>query len=115
MHADRWLSRMETAPSNLSQGVGSSVGAERGFQVQGLRGFESGCCESLPSTHPVRSGRFIGWGYALALESGCCCARPVVEGAQARLRPVPLLGSLAGKAAEILFGVTQYYTYTSAS
>lgn len=38
-----------------------------------------------------------------------------MEGAQARLRPVPLLGSLADKAAEILFGVTQYYTYTSAS
>ncbi|KAK9820963.1 hypothetical protein WJX81_000511 [Elliptochloris bilobata] len=41
--------------------------------------------------------------------------RPAVEGAQARLRLVPLLGSLVGKAAEILFGVTQYYTYTSAS
>jgi len=38
-----------------------------------------------------------------------------VETAQVWLRPVPLLGSLAGKATEILYGITNYYTYTSAS
>ncbi len=41
--------------------------------------------------------------------------RPAVETAQVWLRPVPLLGSLAGKATEILYGITNYYTYTSAS
>ena len=34
---------------------------------------------------------------------------------QAALKPVPGVGMLSDKAAEILFGIQQYYTYTSAS
>ena len=34
---------------------------------------------------------------------------------QAVLKPVPVVGMLSDKAAEILCGIQQYYTYTSAS
>lgn len=34
---------------------------------------------------------------------------------QRALRPVPIAGSLADKAAEIIHGIQQYYTYTNAS
>ncbi|KAA6425762.1 MAG: peroxisome biogenesis 16-like [Trebouxia sp. A1-2] len=39
----------------------------------------------------------------------------VVDLSLSVLRPVPLVGSLAEKAREILYGIQQYYTYTSAS
>lgn len=39
----------------------------------------------------------------------------VVDTALSVLRPVPLFGTLAEKAGEILYGIQQYYTYTSAS
>ncbi len=41
--------------------------------------------------------------------------RGVVDLSLSVLRPVPLVGSLAEKAREILYGIQQYYTYTSAS
>ena len=41
--------------------------------------------------------------------------RGVVNTSLRVLRPVPLIGVLADKAGEILYGVQQYYTYTSAS
>ena len=47
-------------------------------------------------------------------EAGLVC-RGVVESTLSLVRPVPLIGALAEKAGEILFGIQQYYTYTSAS
>ena len=41
--------------------------------------------------------------------------RGVADTALGLLQPIPLVGLLAGKASEILFGIQQYYTYTSAS
>ena len=41
--------------------------------------------------------------------------RGVVDTSLSILRPVPLIGALADKAGEILYGIQQYYTYTSAS
>lgn len=41
--------------------------------------------------------------------------RNVVEGFERRLRPLPLVGWAVSKGAEILNGIQQYYTYTSAS
>lgn len=47
--------------------------------------------------------------------SVACICRGVANTALTLLQPIPLVGLLAGKAGEILFGIQQYYTYTSAS
>ncbi|KAL3158298.1 hypothetical protein ABBQ38_010542 [Trebouxia sp. C0009 RCD-2024] len=39
----------------------------------------------------------------------------LVDASLSIMRPVPLFGALANKAGEILYGIQQYYTYTSAS
>lgn len=41
--------------------------------------------------------------------------RGIVDSILKILRPVPLFGVLFDKAGEILYGIQQYYTYTSAS
>ena len=52
--------------------------------------------------------------HAIMTEHGLV-RRGVVESTLSLVRPVPLIGALAEKAGEILFGIQQYYTYTSAS
>ena len=47
--------------------------------------------------------------------SGAHVRRPPVERLHGSLQRVPLLGTLSNKAIEILFGIQEYYTYTSAS
>ena len=108
------------APKHLAQGVGRLCYVRAAVAAPGCG---SGARRRVLGRRRCRAGWRHGTGAPLQrrtffmryVKAVCCCARPVVEGAQARLRPVPLLGSLAGKAAEILFGITQYYTYTSAS
>ena len=95
--------------------------------VPGLcRAASEECSASGCAVNDAGLRRATGWA-PVCLDGVACCGpplpvpecrarpRPAVETAQVWLRPVPLLGSLAGKAAEILYGITNYYTYTSAS
>ena len=50
----------------------------------------------------------VGVAEALSAEAGVAAGRAVT-------RPIPLVGSLVEKAVEILLGIQQHYTYTSAS
>ena len=49
------------------------------------------------------------------LSHASVCCRPPVERLHGSLQRLPLLGTLSNKAIEILFGIQEYYTYTSAS
>lgn len=68
---------------------------------------------SCPScvTSPVMANMFLQ--ESNDIDVSVC--RGIVDTALNVLRPVPLIGSLAEKAGEILYGIQQYYTYTSAS
>jgi hypothetical protein len=92
--------------------AGRGAREERSASGVAVTGAGSATCHRIG---PGLLGRRCLLQASLASAESRTRARPAVETAQAWLRPVPLLGSLAGKAAEILCGITQYYTYTSAS